>query len=192
MPYSNEHKQKSRESILKSAVKCFSRKGFENTSIDEIMTDASLTRGAFYAHFKSKSDLYQQALQHGARNSHLLKEKPADFSDEQWLKQLIKMYLSPAHVNKVDMPCPLAFLVTDVAISEPAVQATYARAYQRMNKLFRQYASRFTECDNDTVYAITAMMIGGVAIGRSLNNNASLNKLLNACEATIFELLRLD
>ena len=80
MPYSAEHKKKSRDKILRSAVDHFTRYGFEKSSIDEIMADARLTRGAFYAHFSSKSELYQQAILSGAMMLDYLADKAANGS----------------------------------------------------------------------------------------------------------------
>ena len=191
MPYSREHKQRSRENILDSALKLFTQQGFEKTSIDEIMSDAKLTRGAFYAHFKNKSELYQQALLSGTLNSKVIHKKPEQYSDEQWFKIMIKAYLSTKHVRKAETPCPLAFLVTDVATSEPGVKQTYAEVYQKMNKLMVKYASRFSDCDSNKIYAVTAMMIGAVAIGRSIDNIAKLKMLLTSCETTILEILEI-
>jgi len=192
MPYSHEHKQRSRKNILHSAIKLFTQKGFENTSIDEIMLDADLTRGTFYAHFNSKSELYQESLRRGALSSRIMRNKPEHYSDEDWFKFMIKSYLSTKHVKRSESPCPLAFLATDIAVSEPEVQATYAKIYQRMNKLFAKYITRFSQCDTHKIYAITAMMIGAVTVGRSISNTNELNKLLNGCETTILGLLEIE
>jgi len=40
----------------------FNRHGFEDVSIDMIMKAASLTRGGFYNHFKTKEALYAEAV----------------------------------------------------------------------------------------------------------------------------------
>jgi AcrR family transcriptional regulator len=49
---------KTHELILKSAMKTFKDIGFRNASIRNICQDAGVTNGAFYAHFKSKDDLF--------------------------------------------------------------------------------------------------------------------------------------
>jgi TetR/AcrR family transcriptional repressor of nem operon len=54
VPYSSEHKQKTRARIVESARILFNRRGFENVSIDMVMAEADLTRGGFYNHFRSK------------------------------------------------------------------------------------------------------------------------------------------
>lgn len=189
MPYTTEHKQRSRLKILNSAIKCFTRKGFENTSIDEVMADAELTRGAFYAHFSSKSDLYQQSILSGAMNSQLAQEKPDNIDDRDWIEHLVKGYLSAEHVQQKSGACPLAFLVTDVAVSNPDVRRTYTRVFQRMNKLITQTVRQFADCSEEDVFAVTALMIGGVAIGRSLDNKTTLNRLLDSCQTTALKLL---
>ena len=55
MAYPKGHRDRTRVQIIDSARRLFNRKGFENVSIDAIMADAGLTRGAFYSYFRSKS-----------------------------------------------------------------------------------------------------------------------------------------
>ena len=45
MPYSEEHKQETRQKILESARRLFNRKGFTEVSIEEVMESAGLTDG---------------------------------------------------------------------------------------------------------------------------------------------------
>jgi len=92
MPYSREHKTKSRVRILNSALRMFSEGGFEQVTIDKVMTHAGLTRGAFYAHFSSKEDLYAKAIHHGIKSSALVSIQP-DGAGLRSLRQLIGAYL---------------------------------------------------------------------------------------------------
>src|SRR5689334_17704995 len=62
MPYPAGHREEVKQKIVESARKLFNRCGFENVSVDEIMADAGLTRGAFYSYFESKSDLYAETM----------------------------------------------------------------------------------------------------------------------------------
>lgn len=50
--------QDTRERIIASAARIFSQKGFQKASLDQVASDAGLTKGAIYWHFKSKNDLY--------------------------------------------------------------------------------------------------------------------------------------
>ena len=189
MPYTAAHKQQSRERILQSAVRLFTRQGFESTSIDDVMADAGLTRGAFYAHFKSKQDLYAQAIDFTPVFSVFGKTRPEGVDEKTWLAQLVSAYLSQAHVHKADMPCPLAFLVTDVAVNEPATRQAYTDVYLKMNQLIRAYTKNFSRCDKETVMAVTAMMIGGVAVARTLSDRKAQGELLKSCRQGALGLL---
>lgn len=66
MAWQTDHKTLTRQLILRSAAKLFSLHGYELVGINEVMADAELTRGAFYSHFKSKSDLYAEAVMNSA------------------------------------------------------------------------------------------------------------------------------
>lgn len=192
MPYPTEHKQQSREKILQSAIACFTKHGFENTSIDEIMHQADMTRGAFYAHFSSKSELYQQALLTGAKGSQLVQARPDTLSEKEWVAYLVKAYLSEHHILQEIPPCPLAFLVTDVAVSAPEVRHTYTKIFKEMNKMIHAMTQSFSDCEPEQTYAVTAMMIGAVAIGRTLDNAQARNKMLRACESLALAVLNGD
>jgi len=62
MPYPPEHRERTRARIVRSAMTLFNRHGLESVSIDDVMAHAGLTRGGFYRHFKTKSDLYAEAI----------------------------------------------------------------------------------------------------------------------------------
>lgn len=136
MPYTDEHKQRSRQKILISTLALFTRKGFDNVTINEIMANADLTRGAFYAHFKSKSELYSEVVLLTAVNNAGTEQNNLKESNGAVLKALVLGYLSQSHVNQGRRACPLAFM---------------------------------------------ALLIGGVAVGRALNDDLTVERLLSAC-----------
>ena len=53
-----EKQQQTRKSLLKAAAKVFCKRGLEGASIDEVAQAAGFTKGAFYANFKSKEELF--------------------------------------------------------------------------------------------------------------------------------------
>ena len=48
--------------LMQSAAKVFARRGLQQASIDEVAGDAGFTKGAFYANFKSKEELFLAML----------------------------------------------------------------------------------------------------------------------------------
>lgn len=192
MPYPKDHADKSREKILASAYKFFVWKGFDATSIDEIMQDCEMTRGAFYWHFKSKTRLYREAIVHAALQSRLAGEKPKNLSERSWLGELLASYLDKDTSAKTEWPCPLAFFVTDVAHGEADVRVAYTKAFSAMNAHILEHARAFSECAEETVLATTAMLIGTVAIARTMDDGELRNRLLDACEAMARKQLGLE
>ena len=184
MPYSKEHKNLTRTKILKSAFQLFTDKGFEGVTVNTLMESCGLTRGAFYAHFSSKSDLYSESLKFAASSSMLLELKPTNISNKVWLGQLLDEYLSLNHVNGVK-PCSLAFLATDIVTQDQQAKETYTGVYERMNKAIKTY----TCCNQDEILSVTAMIIGAVAIARTLQDQKTIFKLLTSCRAEAGKIL---
>lgn len=56
-----------KHAILYSALEVFSEKGYDSSSISEISSNANVTKGALYWHFKDKHDLYQELIKFLAR-----------------------------------------------------------------------------------------------------------------------------
>ena len=54
----HEKQQQTRGALLRAAAKLFSERGLEGASIDEIAEAAGYTKGAFYANFGSKEELF--------------------------------------------------------------------------------------------------------------------------------------
>lgn len=53
-----------RARILQSAARVFASKGLQRATLDEVASDAGMTKGAIYWHFKSKNDLFFALLDH--------------------------------------------------------------------------------------------------------------------------------
>jgi AcrR family transcriptional regulator len=57
-----EQQARTRACLLHSAAKVFAHRGLQQASIDEVAEDAGFTKGAFYANFKSKEELFLAML----------------------------------------------------------------------------------------------------------------------------------
>ncbi|HWE88732.1 MAG TPA: TetR/AcrR family transcriptional regulator [Pseudonocardiaceae bacterium] len=54
---SDEHIAMRRDQILDAAHLCFSRKGFHQASMQDVIRESGLSAGAIYSYFKSKNDI---------------------------------------------------------------------------------------------------------------------------------------
>lgn len=175
MPWSADHKPRTRRQILDAAATLFTRQGFAGASIDDVMRQAGLTRGAFYAHFASKGELYAEALGHAARTSvaRLENIEPRD---------RVIGYLSDGHRRGDDINCPLACLVSDVAQQDERVREAYTR-------LFAGFVSHCRSDGEDRRRSLqrAVTMIGGMAIARTLDDDALAEEVLAACRRLALE-----
>lgn len=191
MPLSKAHKQQSKQRILNSAVNLFSRYGFNKVSIDEIMLNAEMTRGAFYAHFDSKEHLYSEAILFAAANSGLVKAENSLLNDQAFFHAVINNYLHKNHIEQKTAPCSLAFLTTDVANEEKAVRDVYTKVFRGFVKIMHKRAENMgkKQIADQHMMAIVAMMIGGVAVGRAITDSKLVDELLESCRDLAMELI---
>ncbi|MEW5757559.1 MAG: TetR/AcrR family transcriptional regulator [Pseudomonadota bacterium] len=182
MPYTKEHKLISRERILRSAIALFSRRGYDNVTLDQVMAHAGMTRGAFYNHFSSKQQLYAEAMITGAKISPISGEIPKGCDAQDHLMELVKGYLSMAHVKDIDTPCLMAFMVTDVANNEPEVRRTYTQIFKRVSRRVASLMDQDDELLSQKSQALVALLIGGVAVCRAFNDEKLACEVLAACQ----------
>ncbi len=57
-----QKQEQTRSCLMESASRVFARRGMSGASIDEVAEDAGYTKGAFYANFKSKEELFLAML----------------------------------------------------------------------------------------------------------------------------------
>lgn len=168
MSYSKEHKKNTRVKILENAKRLFSFNGYNGVTIDDVMKASELTRGGFYAHFSSKSELYQEALKYSVSSSELFQLESAGPDKEDAFWEFVESYLGVGHLSG-EIHCPLAFLVHDVAIADKGAREVYEEIYKKMNMDIINYLGREKISEKES-YAMTAMIIGAVAIARSMDD----------------------
>ena len=59
---SEEQRQARRNQIVSAVWRCFLRKGFQGTSLDDIIRESGLSSGAVYTHFTGKEELVLAAI----------------------------------------------------------------------------------------------------------------------------------
>lgn len=63
MPTQAERTEATRGRLIATARRLFAAQGFAATSIEEILSEAAVSRGALYHHFPSKTDLFQATFE---------------------------------------------------------------------------------------------------------------------------------
>lgn len=124
MPISATRKAAIRAEIVEHAARLFRLRGHAGTNIDDIMLAAGLTRGAFYAHFTSKDDLFAEIVRMG--HGLLPKLRAAETLDS-----VLDDYLDREALTATAQGCALASLAGDVARSPLAARRLCQRAAWR-------------------------------------------------------------
>lgn len=210
MPYSPDHKSKTRIRILNAATALFKKNGFETVTIDHVMAAAGLTRGGFYAHFKNKEDLFVACVENGMSflsSPVLAKLRQAERAGEDWVTSFASLYLSRLHIDNPEMGCALPTLSADVARSGDRAKNAFSKLInQASEKLAWKLAKEddvpgldrhlAAETDHDAAprnvpahyeqaaMSMLATMVGAVVLGRSVDEETA-NNILSAARDSI-------
>jgi TetR/AcrR family transcriptional repressor of nem operon len=116
MRYSAEHKAQSHESILSVAARSFREHGGDSSGIGTVMKKVGLTKGGFYRHFRSKDDLFVEAVARAFDERGRAIAKIAESAPEgQALRVIIEHYLSPQHASSPGSGCALSAMGPELA-----------------------------------------------------------------------------
>ena len=111
MRYSPEHKAQNHEKILSVAARSFREHGGDSSGIGTVMKKVGLTKGGFYRHFKSKDDLFVEAVARALEEmGRGTMEAARSAPKGKALRAIIERYLSPRHANSPGMGCVVAAL----------------------------------------------------------------------------------
>src|SRR6266851_4164430 len=179
MPSNPARKARTRAEILDHAARLFRLRGHAGTNIDDIMLAAGLARGAFYAHFASKDDLFAEVIRlgHGLLSRLRAGEPPA----------VLKAYLDKADLAATAQGCTLAALAGDVARAPLAARLAYANVlYATIAELAR---GRSRKLDADaTVVAI--LTVGAVTLARASGDTRLSDWLLRCAQRAALPLMK--
>src|SRR5436853_6158777 len=99
-PSPTRSKEATRDRIVGAAARAIRRSGYSGTGVADIMKDAGLTHGGFYAHFSSREAMLAEAADRAGSESVAMMERIAAISPPQKaLQAMMQAYLSKAHVG---------------------------------------------------------------------------------------------
>jgi TetR/AcrR family transcriptional regulator, transcriptional repressor for nem operon len=192
MPYSAEHKSRTRARIVECARRLFNRFGFEQVTIDQVMADAGLTRGGFYNHFRSKDELYAAAVASFATCNpfvvrQLARKRPVE-NPARLARMLVELYLSDEVLENADMQCPLYALPSDVARAGLSPQHAYTELIRGMAHVYRAALGQARDAER-RAQAIVSLCVGGMVLARTTNDPALRTSLRAAARQQALALL---
>ena len=174
-------KQLTHERIVQAAAQAIRRGGFSGLGVADVMKQAGLTHGGFYAHFASREALICEALEQAGRDS---AERIARHAEARVAKGVspfrafVENYVSDAHCAALEAGCPVAALAADM----PRQSADVSRAgAERVRSLIAAVQRRLpAKAERDAAPVIAAQLVGALQLARALGDGADAKALLAA------------
>ncbi|QTN27095.1 TetR/AcrR family transcriptional regulator [Rhodoferax sp. AJA081-3] len=175
-------KEASHERIVDAAARAIRRSGYDGTGVADIMKEAGLTHGAFYAHFASREAMLAEAADRaGAESNAVAASVIAAVPPEQALQALMQVYLSKEHLASIETGCPISALGSEMPRQSPEVRYAATRRIKEMVDLIaRQYPDWGQPAAHERALVTVATMVGTLTLARAVNDPALSDALCSA------------
>jgi TetR/AcrR family transcriptional repressor of nem operon len=180
-------KQATHERIVEVAARAIRRSGYAGTGVADIMKEAGLTHGAFYAHFPSREAMLAEAADRAGAESVATSAKVAAAAPtRQVLRALVREYLSKAHVEHADVGCPVAALGSEMPRQAPEVRRAATRRIKEMIDLVARQSPDWGQPGaHERALATVATMVGALLLARAVDEPALSDAI---CKAAVNQL----
>lgn len=164
-------KQATHERIVSVAARAIRRSGYAGTGVADLMKEAGLTHGAFYAHFESREAMLAEAAgqacaESAAAAAQVVSSLPAD----QALATMLRAYLSRQHADGVERGCPLAALGSETSRQAPDVRRVTTRHIKEMvDVLARQSPDWGQPGAHERALVTLSTMVGALMLARAVD-----------------------
>lgn len=122
--------ERTRRKIVADAAPVFNTRGYEGSSLNDLMSATGLKKGGIYRHFASKEELAAEAFDYAWAAAVECREPSADekVNGVAWLKELIDNFVTrrPA----VAGGCPLLNTAIEADDGNPLLRARVSKALQ--------------------------------------------------------------
>src|ERR1700677_4152364 len=132
MRYSREHKLETHARIVKKGSVRLREKGAHGIGVADLMKDAGLTHGGFYAHFDSREALVIEAFTHAMdRSTEHWRKLSNETPVEKRLSTVVNAYLAPTHRDDPGHGCAVPTLGAEIARESAKTRRVFARPMEQ-------------------------------------------------------------
>lgn len=174
MRYSSDHKALTHKRIIKEASVRFRRDGIGATGLQPLMKALNLTHGGFYAHFKSKDELVEKALQVAA--AELDAHCEMLFSQNRPLEAFIDSYLSEWHLTSPDQGCPLPTMSSELGLRGQHSATTDTVLGARLKQIETALGNEQGDAQS---MVMMSTLVGALVLARSVEDKALAIRILD-------------
>lgn len=175
-------KEASHERIVQAAARAIRRSGYDGTGVADIMKEAGLTHGAFYAHFESREAMLAEAADRAGAESNAFGARViAAVPPEQAFQALMQAYLSKEHIVGIETGCPVSALGSEMPRQAPEVRRAATRRIKEMIDLVARQSPDWGEPNaHERALVAVATMVGTLILARAVDDTALSDSLCSA------------
>ena len=182
MRYSREHKQETHERIVKKASVRLREKGAHGIGVADLMKEAGLTHGGFYAHFDSREALVVEAFAYAMdRSTERWRKVAEQTAPDKRLATIVENYLTPVHRDDPGNGCAVPALGAEIARESPKTRKAFAAKLEQMiDMMADQVPDVPPKAARKQAMATLATMIGTLVLSRIAGTGEFSGEILGA------------
>ncbi|NVZ86821.1 TetR/AcrR family transcriptional regulator [Pseudomonas yamanorum] len=180
MRYSQDHKAQTHQRIIKEASVRFRRDGIGATGLQPLMKSLNLTHGGFYAHFRSKDELVEKALQEAA--AQLDEHCKKLFSQQRPLDAFIDSYLSQWHQTSPHEGCPLPTMSSELGLRGQNSRTTDEVLNARLKQV---EAALDSPNAREQGLVLMSTLVGALVLARSVESAELATRILDVVRGSL-------
>lgn len=182
MRYSPEHKAETHARIVRKASMRLREKGAHGVGVADLMKEAGLTHGGFYAHFTSREALVVEAFTYAMdRSMEGWHKVLADLAPEKRAAAIVDGYLNAQHRDDPGHGCAVPTLGAEIAREGPKARKAFAAKLEQMVELFAdQVPGVSRKAARKRASAMLATLIGALVMARIAGNSEFSDDVLAA------------
>src|ERR1700681_2381178 len=189
MRYSREHKLETHARIVRKASVRLREKGAHGIGVADLMKEAGLTHGGFYAHFDSREALvieaFAYAMDRGREHWRKLAEK---VPPNKRFATIVDSYLTPIHRDDPGHGCAIPTLGAEIARESPKTRKAFAAKLEQMIDLFAaQIPEVSRKAARKQAMAVIATMIGTLVLARVAGTGDFSDEILGAGREAVLD-----
>ncbi|MBR0703918.1 TetR/AcrR family transcriptional regulator [Bradyrhizobium diazoefficiens] len=182
MRYSPEHKQETHDRIVRKASTRLREKGAHGIGVADLMKEAGLTHGGFYAHFDSREALVIEAFGYAMdRSMEHWRQITDEVSPDKRLGLVAEAYLSTLHRDNPGHGCSIPALGAEIARESPKARKAFAGKLDEMIEQLTDYIPNMPrKAARKQAIATLATMAGTMLLARIAGSSELSDEVLKA------------
>lgn len=190
----DEYKQNVREKILATAGILFARKGYHATSMDDIVRESGLSKGAIYGYFESKDDLFLSLSDEQLAS--IIDNMRAAFSEKDSARKKLEK-AAEIHFRQIIEPDDVWCVTLERWVESPKIPSLGKRIRRRYD-LANKFLSEIIEegkrsgefrkdVDSEAISSVLLATIRGLAVHTRMGQEFDWQKIKAALLSVLFD-----